>query len=120
MRMLILLCIAALALACSRGVRKDAGPPLAADVPQTLARARGLSQAETVEHLLSRATFGPRPQDCARVQRIGAAALLEEQLHPQSIADSALERRLGQLGVPSPGGGEPVRNQVPPRKVRQD
>src|SRR5260370_42480787 len=103
MRMLILLCIAALALACSRGVRKDAGPPLAADVPETLARAGGLSQAETVEHLLSRATFGPRPQDRARVQRIGAAAFLEEQLHPQSIDDSALERRLPQVGVLPPG-----------------
>ena len=45
-------------------------------------------------HLLSRATFGARPVDLARVRSMGVAGWLDEQLAPGRIDDSALERRL--------------------------
>jgi len=45
-------------------------------------------------HLLSRTTFGPRPGDLARVGRIGAAAWLEEQLHPERVDDPACDAAL--------------------------
>jgi hypothetical protein len=40
-------------------------------------------------HLLSRATFGPRPGDLAYLKKIGKEAWLKEQLHPEGIDDRA-------------------------------
>ncbi|MBC8159589.1 MAG: DUF1800 domain-containing protein [Roseiflexaceae bacterium] len=45
-------------------------------------------------HLLQRLTYGPAPGDLAHANQLGAAALVDEQLHPERIDDSALERRL--------------------------
>ncbi|MEO7720275.1 MAG: DUF1800 domain-containing protein [Capsulimonas sp.] len=57
--------------------------------------------------LLNRAAFGPRPGDIAYVERIGAAAYLEEQLKPDSIEEPKfLQWRLRSLGDslnPDPG-----------------
>jgi uncharacterized protein (DUF1800 family) len=44
--------------------------------------------------LLGRATFGVRTRDLAEVLRVGRKAWLERQLHPETIADSALATRL--------------------------
>jgi uncharacterized protein (DUF1800 family) len=51
-----------------------------------------LSEREKVVHLLNRAGFGPRPGDVDRVLKIGIARYVEEQLHPQRIDDSAIDR----------------------------
>ena len=48
-------------------------------------------------HFLSRTTFGPRPQDMERAKQTGIAAILEEQLHPEKIEDSAVEQRIAAL-----------------------
>ena len=99
---------AALATACSREARKDVTPPLAADAPQAAAGAAAeqdpeagppLSTQEQIEHALSRATFGARAADRERVARIGVAAFLEEQLHPQQIDDRAVEEQLARFDV---------------------
>lgn len=50
-------------------------------------------------HLLNRVTFGPRPGDVERVRRIGINKFLNEQLHPEKIDDSGLEKRLAALGT---------------------
>jgi uncharacterized protein (DUF1800 family) len=87
-----------LAAACSRGVRKDVTPPLAPQAPEAAAREAGLAdppqltQAEMIEHALSRVTFGARPRDRAAIGNI--SQFIEEQLHPERIDDSALEKRL--------------------------
>jgi uncharacterized protein (DUF1800 family) len=47
-----------------------------------------------IEHALNRVAYGPRPGDVERVQRIGLAAWIEQQLHPAAIDDSALKARL--------------------------
>jgi uncharacterized protein (DUF1800 family) len=100
--------VAVLAAACSREARKDVTPPLAADAPQAAAGAAAeqdpdagppLSTQEQIEHALSRATFGPRPADRERVARIGVAAFLEEQLHPEGIDDAAVEAKLARFAV---------------------
>lgn len=44
-------------------------------------------------HLLSRASFGPWPGDLERLKSMGAAAWIEQQLHPESIADHACDLR---------------------------
>ena len=48
-------------------------------------------------HFLSRTTFGPRPQDVERTKQLGINGILEEQLHPEKIDDSEVERKLAAL-----------------------
>jgi uncharacterized protein (DUF1800 family) len=44
--------------------------------------------------LLDRLAYGPSPEDTDRIRKLGPAAYIEEQLHPETIDDSALEARL--------------------------
>ena len=99
---------AVLATACARGARQDATPPLAAEAPQAAAQAAAaqdpdagapLSTQEQIEHALSRVTFGARTVDRERVARVGVAGFLEEQLHPESIPDEAMEQQLARYAV---------------------
>src|SRR5262245_20873388 len=55
------------------------------------------ADTRTVAHVLDRLTFGPRPGDVARVQEMGLSAFIEQQLHPERIADSALQSRLSEF-----------------------
>ena len=111
----LLLC--ALCAACSR--RPPLSPPIAAEAPESLARQGGLTPAEAREHLLSRVTFGAREADRARLGRLGAAAFLEEQLHPAGIDDTALEERLAKFDVVQEGSDELVQKLVAQRKARR-
>ncbi len=43
---------------------------------------------------LTRTSFGPRPEDLARVSAIGIEAYLDEQLQPERIDDSAVDREV--------------------------
>lgn len=59
-----------------------------------------LTAGDTVSpefHLLSRAAFGPRPGDVARVRAIGTQAWIDEQLTPDAIDDHLLEARVLQF-----------------------
>ena len=53
-----------------------------------------LSETQRVIHALNRLTFGPRPGDVQAVLSKGLNAWIEDQLHPESIDDSALNSRL--------------------------
>jgi uncharacterized protein (DUF1800 family) len=53
-----------------------------------------LSQDEAILHALNRLGYGPRPGDMTRVRQKGLAKWVDQQLHPESISDSALEARL--------------------------
>jgi uncharacterized protein (DUF1800 family) len=55
---------------------------------------QGWAQFTRESHLLSRATYGARAADMARVRSIGISRWLDQQLVPGRIDDSALERRL--------------------------
>ena len=48
-------------------------------------------------HFLSRTTFGPGPQDVERARQTGIKAILEEQLHPETIDDSEVEQKIASL-----------------------
>ena len=52
-------------------------------------------RAEIV-HVLNRITFGPRPGDVEAVEKMGLRAYIEQQLHPETIDDSAVEREVSQ------------------------
>ncbi len=49
---------------------------------------------QRVLHALNRFTFGPRPGEVEEVGRIGLDRWFEQQLHPETIDDSALDARL--------------------------
>ena len=61
------------------------------------ARARPRRQRHddsSIVHVLNRTGFGPRPGDIAAVRGIGISHYIDPQLHPERIADDALEARL--------------------------
>ncbi len=54
----------------------------------------GGAKVDPLFHLLSRAAYGPRPGDLDRVREIGREVWLEQQLHPDTIDDSACDLRV--------------------------
>lgn len=58
-------------------------------------RAQGsLSDNQRVTHVLTRLGYGPRPGDVARVRAMGIEAYIDEQLHPERLADGEVRARL--------------------------
>jgi len=53
-----------------------------------------LQPHERALQALNRLTFGPRPGDVERVEAMGVDRWIDQQLHPETIDDSALEARL--------------------------
>jgi hypothetical protein len=76
---LIAVSSAALVIALSAQLIYAAKKPPA--VPQ-------LSREEQILQVLNRLTFGPRPGDVELVKRIGIQKFIEEQLHPEQIAEN--------------------------------
>jgi uncharacterized protein (DUF1800 family) len=56
------------------------------------------SKAEIV-HVLNRITFGPRPGDVERVEQMGLQAYIEQQLHPETIDDAAVNAKVARLAT---------------------
>ena len=56
-----------------------------------------LSGDQRVRQVLARLSFGARGEDFERVRQSGVKAYIEEQLNPDSIDDSALDKRLEKL-----------------------
>jgi uncharacterized protein (DUF1800 family) len=52
---------------------------------------------QQIVHVLNRMTFGPRPGDVEAVRRMGLRAYIDQQLHPETIDDSAVETELQQF-----------------------
>ncbi len=53
-----------------------------------------LTEDEAIVHALNRLAYGPRPGDVERIRQIGLEKWIEQQLHPESIDDQALNERL--------------------------
>ena len=49
---------------------------------------------KTILHVLNRIGYGARPGDVERVRQIGLAAYIDQQLHPERIADTEMTARL--------------------------
>ncbi len=50
--------------------------------------------APTILHALNRVAYGPRPGDIDRVRAMGLAAYIDQQLHPETIPDPAVDSAL--------------------------
>jgi uncharacterized protein (DUF1800 family) len=79
-------------LARSLVVAISATVTLAASGPKSAVPAN--PDDKTILHVLNRIGFGARPGDVERVRQIGLAAYIDQQLHPERIADSQLSARL--------------------------
>ncbi|HYJ90039.1 MAG TPA: DUF1800 family protein, partial [Pyrinomonadaceae bacterium] len=57
----------------------------------------GIAADQKAVQVLSRLTFGARPGDLDAVRQMGVQAYVDQQLSPDSIDDSALQKRLDKL-----------------------
>jgi len=57
------------------------------------------SDTQTIAHVLDRTSFGARPGDVDRVRTLGVERYLDQQLHPERIADTALDTRLAGMST---------------------
>ncbi len=53
-----------------------------------------LSEEEATIHALNRFAYGPRPGDLERIHTMGLEKWIQQQLHPETIDDSAAAKRL--------------------------
>jgi uncharacterized protein (DUF1800 family) len=85
-----------------------------ADIPKK-------ADARTIAHVLNRLTFGVRPGDVERVQQMGLPAFIEQQLHPERIADAALADRLAGFETLTMSNAElAAKYYIPALELRRD
>ncbi|MBZ5551852.1 MAG: DUF1800 domain-containing protein [Acidobacteriia bacterium] len=60
-------------------------------------RPGSLTGIEQVVHVLNRLTYGPRPDDIERAEKMGLKKFIEQQLHPESLPDPLVEQKLADL-----------------------
>src|ERR1700682_4014138 len=56
-----------------------------------------LTERQRALHALNRLAFGPRPGQVDEVLKVGVDKWIEQQLHPERIADSGVDARLAKL-----------------------
>jgi uncharacterized protein (DUF1800 family) len=54
---------------------------------------------KAILHVLNRIGFGARPGDVERVRRMGLSAYIEQQLHPERVADEGMNPHLADLST---------------------
>jgi len=87
--------------------------------PALKGRAARLTEDQKIIHLLNRATFGPRPGDVDHLRQIGITRFLDEQLHPETIDDADLEKRLAGLPTMQMSATEAYQFYPPPQVADQ-
>src|SRR6516164_7976469 len=69
---------------------------------------------------LNRLTFGPRPGDAQAVRAMGLKKWIDQQLHPEGIAENpVLVEKLQTMDTLRMSGSELVRNYPTPQMVKQ-
>ncbi|PYQ20775.1 MAG: hypothetical protein DMF81_17620, partial [Acidobacteria bacterium] len=74
----------------------------------------------TIVHVLNRLGFGPRPGDVAKVRAMGLDKWIDQQLHPERIADPAVATRLGPLRTLHLSTGELIARYEAPPQARNE
>jgi uncharacterized protein (DUF1800 family) len=96
------------------GVSGTVGAKPETDIPKN-------PDARTISHVLNRLTFGARPGDIERVQQMGLSAFIEQQLHPERIADAVLAERLAGFQTLAMSSADLARDIfVPAAELRRD
>ena len=90
-----------------------------ADDPTRLFR-QAISKQQRILHALNRLTFGPRPGDVQRVERLGLKKWTDQQLHPDRIPENpVLTEKLKYLDSLFMSSQQLVSNYPEPQLVRQ-
>ncbi|HYE72385.1 MAG TPA: DUF1800 domain-containing protein [Blastocatellia bacterium] len=76
-----------------------------------------LNTQQKAIHMLDRITFGPRPGDVERVAKMGWEKFLDEQLHPERIADDLVEQKLQPIESIHMTSAQLAQNFLPPPQV---
>jgi uncharacterized protein (DUF1800 family) len=76
-----------------------------------------LTEQQKVLHLLDRITFGARPGEVERVNKIGWEKYLEEQMQPEKISDEAVAQKLQSLATLRMSDEQIVKMYDPPQEV---
>jgi uncharacterized protein (DUF1800 family) len=71
--------------------------PALAEQPRSAVPAR--PDDRTIIHTLNRIGFGPAPGDVERVRQTGLAAYIDQQLHPEKLADATVAERLAKFST---------------------
>ncbi|MEK6407302.1 MAG: DUF1800 domain-containing protein [Acidobacteriota bacterium] len=87
--------------------------------PTAKGRSARLTEDQKLLHLLNRITFGPLPGDIARVKQAGIERFIEQQVHPETIDDSDLEKRLEVLPTQRMTSAELYQFYPPPQVAEQ-
>jgi len=73
-----------------------------------------------IVHALNRLGYGPRPGDVDRVRAVGLDKWIDEQLHPERIADPAVSARLASLPTLRLSTGDLTARYELPREARKE
>src|SRR5262249_44946414 len=106
----LLLVISALLLAAGDKKNKSR------NAPSESMEKPSMDEDKRIVHALNRFTFGVRPGDVERVRAMGLDKWFDQQLHPDSIDDGAMETRLATFRTLKMSTHEMVEN-FPPNQV---
>ena len=76
----------------------------------------GLTENEAILHALNRLGYGPRPGDVGRVKQMGLSRWIDQQLHPESMDESAVNARLANFPTLTMSSGK-LLNEFPRPQV---
>lgn len=108
-----------LALSSPLSLAQEAKKRAKSKTSQSTEKTKSLSEEQKVIHLLDRITFGSRPGDIERVLKVGWEKFLDEQLHPESISDQAIEERLKGIETIGLSNVELAKYYTPPQVLRE-
>jgi uncharacterized protein (DUF1800 family) len=78
-----------------------------------------LTEDEAILHALNRLGYGPRPGDIDHIRQIGLERWIDQQLHPESIDDSAFDQRLAKYPTLHMSSRELLEQFPPPNQAAQ-
>jgi uncharacterized protein (DUF1800 family) len=76
-----------------------------------------LTEDQAILHALDRLAYGPRPGDVERIRQMGLAKWIDEQLNPDSIDDSGLDKRLARYATLSMSSAQLLNDFPPPAQA---
>ncbi|HKS67998.1 MAG TPA: DUF1800 domain-containing protein [Candidatus Acidoferrales bacterium] len=76
-----------------------------------------LTEDQAILHALNRLAYGPRPGDVQRIKQMGLATWIDEQLNPDSIDDSALDKRMDRYSTLRMSSQQLLANFPPPAQA---
>ena len=74
------------------------GPPMPPPRVSPVPLADSIERSRAI-HVMNRLAYGARPGDVDRIVKLGVDEYIRQQLHPENIDDSALERRLDKFKI---------------------